>query len=613
MDYKAFISNVIGADNLNVKSGQNNYYLYQLRNFVAASEKLTNKSDLTIKTIYNFKAKINYGLLYYFGDVLTYIAYGYTLPSADGEFRNHLIEAQPFFKAVATNKNMTVAEDYYKKNMDWIETPLDYVQTVYVLLLNISDVTLSIKNEIKINALAVSNSENTFYKPLKMIKTHFAKYVERIEDNLSLKDISRGIMLSTENKIHIGVKIIPLSLNDMRNMTCINRSFQREIYINCQTRKLIVSTICPFFSCFFNWSVFGNSSNFYNNELIKKKIDHSAAYLRDLKKLYKMGKININEDLEEHFKKKLLAPINFIERNMLFSKYALSIYFERYDITLQFLFVLYTKKTIGNSNIHLYKNIDDMRALLIQVFYALLCLNTKIRAIHGDLHLNNIMILNYNVSHNYSLKLDAGVYLNFSTIFNIGLIDFGRSILNYEKIVDEFPADINEVILQNQKLKMLLYKLLPKFLEENEKKIDFLFKTEYNMMFQLLSGLDSLNFISFLMEYEYTPEIKELLGSIHAFITSHIKSEFSRLLEKSERVNSNDGYLIENIHKTLLMKFFECSKTVVENPYIFCDYTLKMKNDLIDGKFVDLGYNKEKFLGIEKEYSSIIEKEHLNF
>lgn len=606
MDYNTFIREVIGEKNLNVKSGQNNYYLYRLKEFVAASEKLTNKSELVVKAVYNYKAKINYCLLFYFKDVLTYIAYGYTFPSADGEFRNYFIEAPHYFEIVKNNKNLSVAEDYYKKNMDWIETPLDYIQTVAVILLNISNVLSEHNNEINIDTKLVSNSSNEFYKPYFNLKKHYEKYTSHIEDNLNLLNLSRGIVLSTGNKIQIGVKIIPLSLNDMRNMTCINRSFQREIYINCQTRKLIIGTVCPFFSCFFNWSVFGNSSNFYNNEVIKKKIDHSAAYLRDLKKLYKMGKLNINEDLEEHFKKKLLAPINFMERNMLYSNYALTIYFERYDLTLQFLFVLYSKKNTTSLTVFFNKNIDDVKSLLIQVFYALLCLNTKIRAIHGDLHLNNIMILGYTVSHNYSIKIDDNNYLNFPTPFNIGLIDFGRSILNYEKIVDEFPADINEVILQNQKLKMLLYKLLPKFLEENEKKIDFLFKTQYNLMFQLLSSLDSLNFISFMLEYEYTPEIKEFLTDIHTFIVTFIKENLENII--SEKIHK-----LENVHKILLLKFFESSKTGIEKPYIFCDYALEIKNDLIDGKFVDLEYNKKKFLDIEKEYSTIINNEKLSF
>ena len=463
MNYNEFIEKAVGENNINVKVGRDNFYLHQLKNFAAVSEELSNKLELKIKTIYNFKKKINYGLLIFYGEELKFISYGYSTPSADGEFRNYLVNAKYYFETIKSNKDLHLAEKYYEKYKDWIDSPLDYVSTIYVIFINMAMLANCDNNVYKNDLIMVHNSQNKLFDPYKNIKKHLEVFYKKINVFGGLFYDLTGIKLNTGNKIHIGTKLIPLTLNDMRDITSINKSFQREIYVNYQTRKLIINMICPFFSYFINWSIFHNHDLLYNNTIIQTKIEKSGKYLKDLKKLYKLGKIKIDEDLEDNFKKKLLAPINFMERNMLYSKYGLMIYFERYNITLNYMFNIYElKKNKDEIVIKFYKEISHMQSLLIQVFYAFFCLNTKIKAIHGDLHLNNIMLLTYNFVHEYSIKISENEFINFPTYFNIGIIDFGRSIINFEKLANEFPADINEVVIQNHKLKMLFHKLLPK-------------------------------------------------------------------------------------------------------------------------------------------------------
>ena len=521
---------------------------YELSIFRSIASMMGKVSGVSVKTIYHKKLGINYGVLIYAGENLAFVSLGYSPPSADGEFRQYVVPAENLSK-IDKDPNISLAEKYYELHGRWIVSPEDNRLTIYIILLNIVMMSINSYNHYKVDIVLISSDSTVNYLH---VNEHFDEFAKEVRSNIV--SFLNLFYVQLENKTTLmGMKFVPLSIGEVKNFNSIGTNFQRELFINHSVKNLILEKICPFFAFFAGYKTFKmRDAVFFNNPVLRKKIDSSKEYIQKLKLLYAMGKLNLSDDIEEVFQKKLSAPINFIEKNLLYSKYCVALAYNCYDFTMHFILNVKKRKMTVYDTIlcDILTDHGVFQTTVFQILYGLYCLHSLTSVIHGDLHLGNIMIFFPGKIVRFNTKIGNKTYSHESS-FKSAIIDFGRSIINYDKLIDSFPGDVDEVIFQNQRLKILAFKLIPKFMDENEKKIDVVIKHRYSEVFRILTGLDILNFLSHMFDYaEYILlESKEFLTKLYNFTIVHIKTQLEALIDGREVTEKYSAeLLIENFY-----------------------------------------------------------------
>lgn len=572
--------------NLNLKDkGQNYYYqrIVELKNQKA--KKLSGKTK--VDAILN--GTIFIGLVVQNGKDI-HIVIGGGPRSADSEYHNNYLSLKMIRKRLENNEDIPYAESYYRQHKHTITSPLQYTDTIYVILMYV-------------------------YYNYKKGESDVLKTFENIYDLKHVRD-SDTFFVSETSKIELdlSLKLLPLSISDIKNIQTISQTFQKELYINLQLRLLIINFVCIGFSALVDYTVFKrNDSAIFSNPIFKKRIDASEKYLKKIKLLYSAGKFTDREfednyEILENFRNKIYEPINFAEKHLLFSKYCFILIFEKfrsslYDelkIAIKYIEEQVIKHRNFTSSHRLLNDIEVFKTHAIQIIYALYCLNLHVKCIHGDLHLNNVVVNFFSYPHNVSFKIDD-TYFNFESFHLPVIIDFGRSVLN-------IPLTEEETYLQIKKLKALFYKMLPDFYSDNEKKIDRIFRFYPNEIFRILTSLDTIYYLRVFCDFyeNIHIDITRFCNKIIFYLIEFITTSVSKLV-------SGSSENIDYPNRLVLFEFFEKSSKPVDEPFIYCDHRAKIQIDIKNGEFVEPSDHLPVYHDLHREYDAYLKHESLNF
>lgn len=262
-------------------------------------------------------------------------------------------------------------------------------------------------------------------------------------------DINEEQVKKPKTYIHkFGIKMIPLTYDDIGGIDNFSSRTWREIAINKVCSDLVLNNICMGLPLVGDWYYIHNIDEFlYDNKNIHIKMKDSNRAKHVLMDIYKAQQHIVSTTDDTVIKKiqqYLKSPIETVKENLSISETAVCFITE--DVGRTFMNHFWTrdnKITIG-WNDDMFGRQDIFKKYIFEWMYSLYCLNSIVGAFQGDLHLNNIT-LNYlfeYVHEFYETKspmtaydIDGEVFLVPHTPCYASIIDFSRAVIRPGSIV----------------------------------------------------------------------------------------------------------------------------------------------------------------------------------
>ena len=520
------------------------------------SEIKINRVDFHVRPLLLVKngKELNLANVIFNGDE-KYFIHGDIPMSADGEYRYGMMNFSLMTAEKERTKLFRVAKQFYDKNKAHIISPVNVRKTLYIIMYTIS---------------GVYNYNSNIY-PNNFRQDIHDLFMPYLKD-FAAKDIPNAFTFHIKGFLTrgIGVKIIPLFLNDVKSAKDINNFNQKEIIINNHVRKLIINSICSHFAMILDWNLFKiDDLGIFGNKDIVRKYMQSKQYLESLIHLYAAGHVDGEEEYIETYKNKLRVPITYAEKHLIVSEYCIM------------LFIDYTGRTLADSLINIisespeYKimgnictELNPFRSMIFQLAYSLLSLNKHYGIIHGDLHLNNITMRKTNLIYNGMYIIDGKKWIiELTSVYYI--IDFGRSFVNPFK-TGKLGADVSG----NKKLLNYFAKVVPEFYVEYKKTLEQLFITHTEQMFNICMGLD----LFYLIKMLRNNITKYLSMTILEFMHDVETTIYTWMHENIIHMSKNEKIDERFINQIIIEKFFETAKDSIDESNVII-YN-KLDNDL---------------------------------
>lgn len=322
-------------------------------------------------------------------------------------------------------------------------------------------------------------------------------------------------------KMHI------LTVGESFKIEDITLPLWNELFINQQINKLIINNICIFLpSHVAHFLITNKRKSFIDSSLDNttqiSKLSQMNKLLKYISQLYSIYKNidTINNEFYlsldiENFNKKIYIPISYAEKRLI---YTTNIYFNCMEhVGFPFLDMLNTSialKDTPTMRKTIFNNFNTFKGTIYVILYTLYALNNKLGIIHGDLHLNNILM---NFSAVEVKERIRDVYFAFTINNNIShivdgsyyepnIIDFSRSFMfNYDVLREYFSDYYVKNYLNHNKGKALNFikRNIPEQYKLNKQKIKQLSIesiTEYKL-FNLVSAIDTRNLLQNIRSY----------------------------------------------------------------------------------------------------------------
>ena len=387
------------------------------------------------------------------------------------------------------------------------------------------------------------------------------------------------------NELECGQKIFPMTAFEAIKIDDINFSIWREIYISNLCSNLVLNFITPSFPFINNWFFIENTQvGLFDNASMHDKYKQSAVAESISSQLRDIDKHNYVERSREH------GPIN--SRFMRLSKRVQrAIVYADSAIKLTDLAVCVTSEYVGRTfrdipaviantpSFGFNKIFTDLNVYLKHIFeflYSFYCMNTKIKLIHGDLHMNNITLFQlYKIQYDMNVKSPNIIYILRDTIYKMPhygiyscIIDFSRSIIgDKQSLAEQYGDRYANLYFREQKMRMMrmLFTYFSKFMERNHNEISAIIENNFDLAFKIMTAIDPFvmcsNVSSMLSIDQYVktgfiklhPEIMKYTNRIASAAEGLILENFKRAI--SGDIKSADD--IEWPNYIIIKKYFE--------------------------------------------------------
>jgi hypothetical protein len=305
----------------------------------------------------------------------------------------------------------------------------------------------------------------------------------------------------------------------------------------------------------------------------------------------------IEEWLSNKFRvlhEKIKDPVEYAREEIIMSEIALCIISEYtgrtfYDI----MNIAAVNDKVSHDIGSFYDDYDIWAKYIFELVYTLYCLNSKYGVIHGDLHLNNFTLhpLYFSNFKNvddlkkphmiYCLDKDH-IFAFPSRQYHIVIIDFSRSIIRPSKLesfenfdlINAKKKDLKDTIIlikpedkaeffQEQIVRVIkFYELyFPDFTTTKKSQLYILLLNNFDMLFPIISGMDTYIVINNLMIYfkknEYNKKYMKhfkLLEDILDFTENILVGDMEKILDDVKNISVMD---IPYLNKQILDKFFK--------------------------------------------------------
>ena len=296
----------------------------------------------------------------------------------------------------------------------------------------------------------------------------------------------------------LGQKIIPLDEDDSKHVGNIKYTPWREFYISELVSDLFINLICPGVPVTHDWYyVHGVDKNIFNNPKL-----HSLMEISDEAKgiVYKLKRARENVyykmDLKSEKLNRLSKEFDFKEEELIVSDKGIVIISEYVGRTINDIAESLKSDEYSKSVGSIFSDIDRFSKYLFDIVYSLLCMNSRLNVIHGDLHLNNTTIqhmfksylheTNRTVNRNKSVLyvLDKEVFI-FNDSGAVGtIIDFSRGFI--------IPKDNNRELKELQSERIIDYynRLFPEFMKSLGEKLKVKLIKDFKHVYKIFSAID---------------------------------------------------------------------------------------------------------------------------
>jgi hypothetical protein len=331
-------------------------------------------------------------------------------------------------------------------------------------------------------------------------------------------------------RLQCGQKITPLTLRESIQIDDVDFAIWREIYVARMCSNLVINGIAPNFPLYNQWTYVQNADNFlFENTAMHEKYDNDAVARMATIELQKSRKI-INGNFEQ-MDVRIFDAVQYAESFLLMSQIAISSTSEWVGHTIYGLPTIWRRSSIiAPTSAQIFSNVDHFASLLFGLCYGCAVLHKRGKAVHGDLHLNNMTYFwfthtwaprNADGEWNRAIKNpviafvlpsqlngEAATYVLPHIDGFACIIDFSRAIIGPDlEIVNSANFYRNQV----NRVFHTLNRYLPKFVEANQEKIKGAILGNFEATFAALTAVDfysiGKNLRSFLeaeVEYEKT-------------------------------------------------------------------------------------------------------------
>lgn len=409
-----------------------------------------------------------------------------------------------------------------------------------------------------------------------------------------VEEFVRSIMLATKtgisipfiNTLRVGQKIWPLSLVESIFPENIRFTAWREIYISTLVSNLVLNGVCPSFPFNASWFLIQNSHGaIFENTSMHQKYDNSVTATEITRQLKQADLLNYNERRRERgyinnkfgrLSTAIKNSILYANSEIVLSNISLCLMSEYVGRTFRDLPMLVARGFYDEHNSVIFGDIDVFEGLMFDVMYAFSTMHSRLKIMHGDIHMNNAALHQINKlpaktremepAHHVAYIIDGQVYTHRYVGLRAMLIDFSRSVIgDVERIDHEFGTLLADRFFdeQNTRIKSSIFTFMNDLVSQ-QSKLDYLLKDHFDLMFKIVSGIDIYvfmnNFLA-LLTIEETEHVKKI--DMHPSVVRFIeniahasKKHITELLEKALDETITDASDIEWPAKTLIKQIF---------------------------------------------------------
>lgn len=358
----------------------------------------------------------------------------------------------------------------------------------------------------------------------------------------------------------IGQKMALLSLNETKNFLNIEYNIWRELAINTMVSNLVVNNIANGFALSNNWILIKmDNVELFDNNAQYEKIHRSEIAMKILKllnaaKRYATGyfvkspknknnsknqsnstefiKLSLNnmisgqnsylnselDILNNNIMENIKDTSDFIMSDVVISMFSEYLGKTFYDISRNKvkLHSATVQTAIFSSENHI-----NFKKYMFELCYNLYCLNTKVHCIHGDVHLNNLILSPIIYTKNVKIDIENPKvmfvigdtkYIFNNNLYNLCIIDFSNSIINpeYYELFQQSNTVSERVQIANSKDSLLssqitlltnyLYYIKPEY-KQFKSIIETNMEFHFDEYFKILSILDLYNITSKILTF----------------------------------------------------------------------------------------------------------------
>jgi len=523
-------------------------------NLLTFQKRFIEKENLTVQPVFLPDYSLNIANVFS-QKKSQFVSFGPTYISRDGEFKSSFVPyryLEDIFSSAKYAYVIKIAEKFIAENQ--IKTKISGKMLRRIIAACISE----IHDYIYISYLPnnISDSYTKLFKPYSMLVKELNYYIY-LFGSIKKLDVE-NIMEHNIGRKRIGTKILPLSVNDIRNVGSIRQSSYREIYIGDKLKPFIMSGVGPFFPLIADLAFFEfDNVDVFSNESTFDKFTKSEKYLKNLEHLYKAGQIEGDTEIIETYRQYVKVPIMFAEKELILTQKCFVIFFEYVGRTIADLRTEIDRCHRGlnksvNSNVYVmsdpFTKLDNFKSLMFYYFYSLYILSHRCRMIHSDLHLNNITYTIRKTKSTAIFRIGGKDYY-ISSMFDAYIIDFGRIIFHADDIRQEFDTEIEIISDQNKRLVKLFSRLMPEFAETVH--VNKALLHNFNGVYKVFYALDPLFLLSNYRNYNYkvlSNEVLENLTEMIIFIEEFIREWLPRAIVGETEIPQINKLLVEEFY-----------------------------------------------------------------
>lgn len=351
----------------------------------------------------------------------------------------------------------------------------------------------------------------------------------------------------------LGQKIIPLSGEDSKYIGDIKYSPWREFYISELVTDLFINLICPGVPVTHDWYyVHGVDKNMFNNPKLYGRMEISDEAKEVVYKLNKArDSVYYKMDLKSEKLDRLSKEFDLKEEELILSDKGIVIISEYVGRTVndiaESLKSEEYKKSVGS----MFSDFDEFSKYMFDVVYTLLCMNSRLNIIHGDLHLNNTtvhhMYKSYIHGSTRTIKnnkfvlyiLEKEVFI-FKDVGKVGtIIDFSRGFI----IPKNNHIELKEI--QSDRILDYYRQLFPDFTKSFGEKLKIKLAKDFDHVYKIFSAIDMYihtdRLIKLTKKYDILQthkKVTELIKKVNSISRHYLVNIMEKIVDKDVDIDS---------------------------------------------------------------------------